>query len=283
MMGIRWCRTLSEVSSAPQGPSTVITCEDVLLMKVVSDWLARDKVGVRGLLGYASDYLGITSPVAVYSMLRRLCEYGLVTLVRSRRCKSLDEYRKCMVHNLPCRIVNVKPTLPGALLAATSAIAYHTYLKLYLDYAMNSDKRGGEPSSYMNLIINAINNLFNTNIEGKDVIRAVEGAINAIMNVNPERLTKLATVTCLDDPFQTYAFRGMIYGGWDAGIILRFLIPRIISKYKNYTRKHGRAVTIGKYDVDELSKAFERGDINVIKSKWHIVEKLADPRIHCSF
>jgi len=283
MMGIRWCRTLSEVSSAPQGPSTVITCEDVLLMKVVSDWLAGDKVGVRGLLGYASDYLGITSPVAVYSMLRRLCEYGLVTLVRSRRCKSLDEYRKCMVHNLPCRIVNVKPTLPGALLAATSAIAYHTYLKLYLDYVMNSDKRGGEPSSYMNLIINAINNLFNTNIEGKDVIRAVEGAINAIMNVNPERLTKLATVTCLDDPFQTYAFRGMIYGGWDAGIILRFLIPRIISKYKNYTRKHGRAVTIGKYDMDELSKAFERGNVDIIKDKWHIVEKLADPRIQCSF
>jgi hypothetical protein len=252
-------------------------------MKVVSDWLVGDKVGVRGLLGYASDYLGITSPVAVYSMLRRLCEYGLVTLVRSRRCKSLDEYRKCMVHNLPCRIVNVKPTLPGALLAATSAIAYHTYLKLYLDYAMNSDKRGGEPSSYMNLIINAINNLFNTNIEGKDVIRAVEGAINAIMNVNPERLTKLATVTCLDDPFQTYAFRGMIYGGWDAGVILRFLIPRIISKYKNYTRKYGRAVAISEDDVSKLSEAFERGDINVIKSRWHIVEKLADPRIHCSF
>jgi hypothetical protein len=75
----------------------------------------------------------------------------------------------------------------------------------------------------------------------------------------------------------------MIYGGWDVGMILRFLIPRIISKYKNYTRKHGRAVTIGKYDVDELSKAFERGNVDIIKDKWHIVEKLADPRIYCSF
>jgi hypothetical protein len=75
----------------------------------------------------------------------------------------------------------------------------------------------------------------------------------------------------------------MIYGGWDTGVILRFLIPRIISKYKNYTRKYGGVVAISEDDVSKLSEAFERGNVDVIKDKWHVVEKLADPRIQCSF
>jgi hypothetical protein len=42
-------------------------------------------------------------------------------------------------------------------------------------------------------------------------------------------------------------------------------------------------VTMSEYDVDGLGRVFERGGIDVIKGKWHVMEGLADPRIHCSF
>jgi hypothetical protein len=40
---------------------------------------------------------------------------------------------------------------------------------------------------------------------------------------------------------------------------------------------------MSEYDVDRLGRVFERGGIDVIKGKWHVMEGLADPRIHCSF
>jgi hypothetical protein len=82
----------------------------------------------------------------------------------------------------------------------------------------------------------------------------------------------------------------MIYGGWDAGIILRFLVPRIINRYNNYIKKHeeGNGTSTeamnlpSEEEVYELSDAFINNNIDVIKEKWYIIEKLAESGIGCT-
>lgn len=115
----RWCQLLNEVE---RFDAQVIYCEDLVLLRIVADYIVNGRAGVTKVQGFARGFLGITSPGTVYKVLERLCRPGFIKLLRSKRRKGggcgLDD--ECSFTG-SCYVTGIKPTMVGVVTAAASS------------------------------------------------------------------------------------------------------------------------------------------------------------------